>query len=98
MLNESKLYRDIRKFAIRTPFWGTALRYEVKPDEINDLTLISRRVYGNSDEYMAIMASAGLDRADQSLVSGTTLVLPTPSQLSQFKASNGIVPTVIKVR
>jgi len=98
MIPESKLYRAIRNFAIRTPFWGTALRYEVKPDEINDLTLISRRVYGNSDEYMAIMASAGLDRVNQSLVSGTTLVLPTPSQLAQFKDSNGISQTVRKVR
>lgn len=98
MINESKYFRAVRKFAVKTPFWGTALRYEIKPDELYDLSLVSRRVYGNSDEVMAIMAAAGIDRADQSLESGVILVLPTPAQLSQIKADNGIVAKVIKVR
>lgn len=89
MIGHSKFYRAVRKFAVTTPVWALAIRYEVKPDEVSDLTLIARRVYGRNEEAITIMAAAGLDRLNQSLVSGTVLVLPTEGQLIQLKSATG---------
>ncbi|MDP5007463.1 MAG: hypothetical protein NWQ13_00290 [Glaciimonas sp.] len=84
------LYRQVRDFAQQTPVWATATRYQTKPDERFDLTLVSRRVYGRIDEFMVIMAAAGLDSVEQEL-SEQLLVLPTESQLIRMKRIAGIV-------
>ena len=99
MIGLSKYYRAVRKFAVTVPSWGIAIRHDVLPDEIYDLTLICRRVYGNSTETLTVMAAAGLDRLDQALVVGTTITLPTASQISQLKAQTGYpVKPPVKVR
>jgi hypothetical protein len=88
MLGESRLYRLVRQFAVNTPIWGTAIRYEVLPDEQWDLTLVSKRVYGTRDEFLTIMAAAGLNRLDDKLPQ-IELVLPTADQLAALKVQAG---------
>jgi hypothetical protein len=81
-------YREVREFAERTKGWQTAIFYEVKPDERWDLTLVSRRVYGNPHEFLAVMAAAGIDTVDQPLAQ-KQLVLPTAAQLYEIKRRSG---------
>lgn len=76
--------REVRKFAVQTPAWAEAWRYETKPDERTDLTLVAERVYGTRTEFLAIMAAAGLDTCEQ-LLPEQTLVLPTYVQLQAIK-------------
>lgn len=81
-------YREVRSFAERTRPWETAIFYETKPDEIWDVTLVSERVYGRRDEFLCIMAAAGLDTADQPLPQ-KRLTLPTEAQLAALKRRTG---------
>lgn len=81
-------YREVRTFAERTQPWQSAIFYEVKPDERLDVTLVSQRVYGRRDEFLAVMAAAGLDTVEQPLTQ-RQLVLPTESQLFEIKRRTG---------
>lgn len=83
-------YRLVRDFAEKTPVWGQAIRYQTRPDERYDLTLISQRVYGRRDEFMTVMAAAGLDSVEN-LLSEQLLVLPTELQLLDLKRKAGFV-------
>ncbi|MBX9901188.1 MAG: hypothetical protein K2Y28_10455 [Burkholderiaceae bacterium] len=83
-------YRKVRDFSVQTPDWATAIRYFTQPDERNDLTLVSRRVYGRVDEFIVVMAAAGLDSVEQEMPE-QLLVLPTESQLYQMKLEAGYV-------
>lgn len=98
MIEASRFYRAVRQFAVSTPAYGTAIRYQTLPDEAFDLTLVSQRVYGNRDDFLAVMAAAGIDRFDQKL-NEQTLVLPTKAQLDEIKSRTGYSSTVVaKVR
>lgn len=88
MVAESNFYREIRQFALTAPTWEQARRYFTLPDERWDLTLVSERVYGTRDEYLTILAAAGLDRVNQELTP-RELVLPTPERLALIKARTG---------
>lgn len=88
MVPASRFYREVRKFSVTAPVWEDAIRYFTKPDERWDLTLVAERVYGSRDEYLAVMAAAGLDRLDQELTE-RDLVLPTPSRLALIKSRTG---------
>lgn len=81
-------YREVRDFALGIKPWDEAIYYDVKPDERWDVTLVSRRVYGRRDEYLAVMAAAGMDGVDQPLEQ-QRLVLPTESRLRQLKVAAG---------
>jgi hypothetical protein len=82
-------YREVRKYADRTTDWDTsAIFYETKPDEEFDLTLVSQRVYGRRDEFLAVMAAAGLDTVDQPLKQ-KRIVLPNEGQLITIKRRTG---------
>jgi hypothetical protein len=81
-------YREVRRFSERTRPWQPAIFYETQPDEQWDLTLVSARVYGRRDEYLAVLAAAGLGIADQGLTQ-RRLVLPTESQLYAIKRQTG---------
>jgi hypothetical protein len=83
-----RFYGEVRKFAERTKPWQPAIFYETKPDEVYDVTLVSQRVYGRRDEYLAVMAAAGIDNVDQPLKQ-KRLVLPTESQLYAIKRQTG---------
>lgn len=81
-------WRKVRAFAQSVKPWRTAVYYDTLPDERWDITLVSRRVYGRRDEYLAIMAAAGMDTIDQPLEQ-QRLVLPTDSQLRLMKRESG---------
>ncbi len=87
-MSAASLYQKVRNFSIQTPVWGEAIRYFTKPDERHDLTLVSRRVYGRVDEFLVVMASAGLDSVEQVLTE-QLLVLPTEAQLFKMKQAAG---------
>lgn len=87
-LSAAELVRLVGDFAQRQPDWAEAIIYETKPDERWDLTLVSRRVYGNPDEVLAVMAAAGLDSMEQELTE-RTLKLPTARQLAIMKQRGG---------
>lgn len=86
----AELVRLVLDFAQRQPDWGACIVYETLPDERWDLTLVSQRVYGNRDEFLTIMAAAGLDGVEQQLTE-RRLVLPTASQLVDLKARAGFM-------
>lgn len=88
MVPASRFYREVRQFSLTAPVWEEAIRYFTKPDERWDLTLVSQRVYGNRDDFVAVMAAAGLDRFDQELTE-RELVLPTPARLALIKQRTG---------
>lgn len=81
-------YKAIRLFSERTKPWDIHISYETKPDEARDLTLVSQRVYGRRDEFLVIMAAAGLDMVDQELPQ-KRLTLPTEAQLYAIKRRTG---------
>lgn len=90
MLPNSRLYRAIRAFAVSAPVWDARrIPYQTLPDERWDLTLVSQRVYGNRDQYLAVMAAAGLDNLDQPL-NEQILVLPNEATLNQLKRAAGV--------
>ena len=81
----ASFYRAVRRFAETATGWQTnAIFYETKPDEKFDLMLISRRVYGRPDEYLAVMAAAGLDSVDQELKQ-RRIILPNEHTLMSIK-------------
>lgn len=81
-------YREVRTFADTTQPWEQHVSYQTLPDEMYDLTLVSRRVYGRPDEFLAVMAAAGLDMCDQPLPQ-RRLTLPTEQQLKAIKQRTG---------
>ena len=82
-------YREVRKFSENARSWDTnVIWYETKPDEMYDITLVSRRVYGRRDEFLAIMAAAGLDTAYQPLKQ-KRLALPNDGMLLSIKRRTG---------
>lgn len=84
----NRLMQLVRDFAIRTKGWQNAIRYETSFDERYDLTLVSQRVYGRRNEFLVIMASAGLGAFDE-VLEEQVLILPTNEQLQLMKARAG---------
>lgn len=82
------LYREVRLFSERTKVWQVAIFHDVTPDELYDPTLVSERVYGRRDEYLVVMAAAGIDTVDQPLPQ-RQIVLPTEAQLYAIKRRAG---------
>lgn len=78
-------FRAVRRFSVSTQPWETALWYETKPDERFDLSLVSQRVYGRRDEFLAVFAASGLSHVDDELTE-RKLCLPTEGQLRLMKA------------
>jgi hypothetical protein len=99
MIETSRLYRMVRTFALTEPVWsGDRQTYFTKPDEYFDPTLISRRVYGTPDEYLVIIAAAGIDRITTQKLTERELVLPTSAKLSAMKSALGIATVMTSVR
>jgi len=82
------LVRLVVDFAQRQPDWADCVVYDTLPDERFDMTLVSYRVYGNRDEFLTVMAAAGLDNVAQELTE-RRLVLPTARQLTELKRLAG---------
>ena len=84
----AELVRRVTDFAQRQPDWAECILYQTLPDERWDLTLVSWRVYGRDDEFLTVMAAAGLDSVEQELTE-RVVVLPTARQLAGIKALAG---------
>lgn len=89
-LSAADLVRRVTNFAQRQPEWAEGIIYETKPDEAWDLTLVSQRVYGRRDEFLTVMAAAGLDSVEQELTP-RRIVLPSERQLAEMKSLAGFV-------
>ena len=97
MIEQSRFYRAVRQYVVTAPVWAADwIAHEVLPDEALDLTLVSQRVYGNRSEFLAVMASAGIDRFDQSLQVGSVIRLPNAPRLELLKQASGIVSAATK--
>ena len=83
-------WQAVRSFALRAASrpWLDALVYDTQPDERTDATLISARVYGRRDEYLAVMAAAGVSTTAEPITE-RRLYLPTESRLSELKRATG---------
>lgn len=78
-------YAAVAKFSYEAKPWSTnAIFHTVTPDEQNDITLISQNVYGRRDEFLAVMAAAGISNVEDT-VPQKTLVLPNDGTLRILK-------------
>ncbi len=85
----SRFYRAIRQFAVTEPEWSSSrIVVQTLPSDRYDLTNVSQRVYGNRDEFLAVMAAAGLTRFDDELKE-QQLVLPSKAMLEAIKSAHG---------
>lgn len=87
-LSCARLVQLVGDFSATIQDWETAIRYQTKPDEIRDITLVSQRVYGSRNEYLVIMGAAGLSTLDEPLLE-QLLILPTMDQLRKLKKQAG---------
>ena len=85
----AEFFRAVRSFSLKANSWDTdVVFYETKPDEKYDLSLVSRRVYGCRDEFLAVMAAAGLNSFDDPLPQ-KKIALPNALKLMQIKRQTG---------
>lgn len=84
----NRLYELVRRFAVQTPEWGEAIRYQTGPDEMLDITTVSARVYGARDWFLVVQASAGMDSCEYRMAN-QQLVLPTVEQLRAMQLEAG---------
>ena len=82
-------YREVRNFALNAKPWSTnVIFYDVRPSEKFEPTLISQRVYGRRDEFLAVMAAAGIDQVDQEFKQ-KQIILPDDTTLYAIKRRAG---------
>lgn len=82
-------YRLVRTFSESAKPWdGNVIFYETKPDEMWDLSLVARRVYGDREEFLAVAAAAAIDTFDQPLTA-RTIALPNRATLNKMKREAG---------
>lgn len=81
-------FKKVASFVKSAKAWDAVVSYEIKPDERVDATLISRRVYGTSDEFLVVMACAEIDSFDDAFEQGV-LLLPNATKLEQLKRESG---------
>jgi len=83
-----KFYLLIRQFVLNAKPWTQAFRYQTKVDERYDMTLVSQRVYGHREEFIAVQAAANLDSTEQ-LLEEQLLILPSAEELHEIKTRSG---------
>ena len=76
--------RDLVHLSSRKGKTGQCIRYEIGTDEVNDPTLVAYRVYGNRDDYDAVMVCAGTNSIFEPLPQ-REIILPTSMQLIALK-------------
>ena len=86
--NVRRFYKLVRDFVLKAKPWTDAIRYHSQPDERWDMTLVSRRVYGNPMEFVTVLAAANLDSVEQMLPE-QMLTLPTATALFSLKKMAG---------
>lgn len=84
-----RFFKAIKQFSDKAKGWDTDVKwYFIKPDEKWDATLIAQRVYGRRDEFLAVMAAAGIDSVDQE-IKQKRIALPIYSKLIEIKHKCG---------
>ncbi len=86
----ARYFQLVREFSARTKSWQPAIRYQTRPDERFDLTLVASRVYGSREEFLTIQAAAGFDSPEYEMTE-RLLVLPTPDQMKALKDRAGFI-------
>lgn len=82
-------WRVVHNFSQNVRAWDIGvIWHEIKPDEVLDPTLISRRVYGRPDEYLAVMAAAAMCNLDTPMLQ-KKIALPNEAQLLALKRRAG---------
>lgn len=82
-------WREVKKFVESAKDWSVdVIFYQIKPDELYDPTLVSRRVYGRRDEFLTVMAASGTDSVDQPLPQ-KRIALPSEGALLKLKRKTG---------
>lgn len=85
----ASFWREVRRFSESAKPWSTnVIFYEIKPDEKHDPSLVSKRVYGRRDEFLAVMAAAGIDNIDLELPQ-KRIALPNDGALLNIKRRTG---------
>mgnify|MGYP005760488617 CR=1 FL=1 len=78
-------YQQIHAFSENAKTWHpNVIWYETKPDEMWDITLVSERVYYRRDEYLVVLAAAGLSSVEQPLPQ-IRIALPDEGTLYSIK-------------
>lgn len=85
-----RFFKEVKIFSENAKGWDTdVIWHEVRPDEVLDPTLIAQRVYKRRDEFLAVMAAAGIDSVDQA-IEQKTIALPSFTKLISLKHQTGL--------
>lgn len=98
MIEESRFYREVRKFATTEPTFSSNCQViRTVPTDRHNLSAVARRAFGDATETRVILAAAGLSNVDSPLKE-QDLVLPTVEYLRYLKEKCGITTVVGSVR
>lgn len=98
MIEESRFYREVRKFATTEPTYSENCQViRTLPKDRHNLSAVALRAFGDATETRVILAAAGLPNVDSPLVE-QDLVLPTIAYLRYIKERCGITTAVRTVR
>lgn len=98
MIEESRFYREVRRFATTEPTYSENCQViRTLPSERYDLSSVARRAFGDATETRVILAAAGLATVGTELKE-QDLVLPTVAYLRYLKDKCGITTAVRGVR
>lgn len=98
MIEESRFYREVRKFATTEPSYSENCQViRTLPTDRYNLSAVARRAFGDATETRVILAAAGLPNVDAPLIE-QDLVLPTIAYLRYLKDKCGISTAVRTVR
>lgn len=98
MIEESRFYRELRRFATTEPSYSPNCQViRTVPTDRYNLSAVARRAFGDATETRVILAAAGLSNVDAPLKE-QDLVLPTVAYLRYLKEKCGITTAVRTVR
>lgn len=98
MIEESRFYREVRRFATTEPSYSANCQViRTVPEDRYNLAAVARRAFNDATETRVILAAAGLPNVDAPLKE-QDLVLPTVAYLRYLKEKCGITTAVRTVR
>ena len=98
MIEESRFYRELRRFATTEPTYSDNCQViRTLPRDRYNLAAVALRAFGDATETRVILAAAGLPNVDAELKE-QDLVLPTAAHLRYLKQKCGISTAVRSVR
>lgn len=98
MIEESRFYREVRRFATTEPSYSANCQViRTLPSDRHNLSMVALRAFGDATETRVILAAAGLPNVDAPLKE-QDLILPTVLYLRYLKEKCGITTAVRSVR